>query len=669
LSSKLVRGVGMNRHCCGAVLVVTLFALASIRGMSMPLLPTDSSSGPATFSLLTDRQPVVSLDGEWRFHPGDDPHWAEPGFDDSAWPLLRSDQPWSTQGYNGLSGFAWYRFTVQVPSQAMPLAILLPSMLTDYEIFDDGQRIGGFGKMPPHGSLQFNQTLLYHLPAAPAGTTVQIAIRVWHHPTFAAYLGGGPRYGGGLVGDAALVAHQLELVVGDRSTRIVDFYTVGILDAIVGFTVFGLYLSRRSEREYLWFAILLISDALLCALFVAGFLFNFPLGWSDFAAETFGAIRIAAALFFFSRILEARRSWLWHVVLITALLDPLNVFLYVLRWAPAATTTALRVLFDVPVALWIITLLLRRSFAGNRNARLLLVPTLLLYGTNIVNGLLLSSFQFGWQRRVASTGAWSIVRTPFPVQLDAFVQLIFVVALLAFLIRRFAQSRASEQQYISDLEAARTLQQVLIPESLPEIPGLKIETAYHPAQEVGGDFYQILPLPSAASDTLIVIGDVAGKGLPAAMTVSLLVGALRSLIEYTQSPGEVLAGLNRRLLGRGTGFTTCVVLRLSSSGTLTIANAGHLAPYRNGTELATEAALPLGITADAEFPEQTLQLAPGDLLTLITDGVPEATQHRELFGFERTAALSTQQAQVIANTAIGFGQADDITVLSVAFQG
>ncbi len=151
------------------------------------------------------------------------------------------------------------------------------------------------------------------------------------------------------------------------------------------------------------------------------------------------------------------------------------------------------------------------------------MPTLLLYGTNIVNGLLLSSFQFGWQRRFASTGAWSIVRRPFPFQLDALVQLIFVVALLAFLIRRFAQSRASEQQYISDLEAARTLQQVLIPEKLPDIPGLKIETAYHPAQEVGGDFYQILPLPALASNTpvhtLIVIGDVAGKGLPAAMTV------------------------------------------------------------------------------------------------------------------------------------------------------
>jgi phosphoserine phosphatase RsbU/P len=661
----------MKRQCRHTVMIVTLFALASINATAVRLLAQDAP-GPARFSLLTDRLAVVSLDGQWRFHPGDNLNWADPGFDDSAWPLLRSDQPWSTQGYQGLSGFAWYRFVVRAPAQAMPLAILLPSVLTDYEIFVNGHRIGGLGKMPPHGSLQFNQTLLYPLPPVPAGSALQFAIRVWHHPTFAAYLGGGPRYGGGLAGDAGLLEHQFQLVQADRSSRIVDFYTVGMLDAIVGFTVFGLYLFRRSEREYLWFAILLLSDGLLSALLVCDFLYNFPLAWRDFAAETLGALSVAAALFFFSRILEARRTWLWRVVLVTALLDPLNVALYVFRGASAATTTALRVLFDVPIELWIIALLFRRSFAGNRNARLLLVPTLLLYGTRVVNGLLLSTFQFGWQRSVASANAWSIVRRPFPFQLDAVVQLIFVVALLAFLIRRFAQSRASEQQYISDLEAARTLQQVLIPENLPDIPGLRIETAYHPAQEVGGDFYQIFPLPALGPDapahTLIVIGDVAGKGLPAAMTVSLLVGALRSLVEYTQSPGEVLAGLNRRLLGRGTGFTTCAVLSLSSSGTLTISNAGHLAPYRNGIELPMEAALPLGITADADFPEQTLQLLPGDLLTLITDGIPEASRHRELFGFERTAALSTQPAYVIANAAIGFGQADDITVLSVAFQ-
>src|SRR5271156_6467779 len=78
-SSKLIRGVGMNRQCFHTFVVVTLFALMSIRAKPQPLLPLNSP-GPATFSLLTDREPVVSLNGQWRFHPGDDLHWADPGF-------------------------------------------------------------------------------------------------------------------------------------------------------------------------------------------------------------------------------------------------------------------------------------------------------------------------------------------------------------------------------------------------------------------------------------------------------------------------------------------------------------------------------------------------------------------------------------------------------------
>jgi hypothetical protein len=576
------------------------------------------------------------------------------------------------QGYANLSGFAWYRFTVQVPSPAVPLALLLPSILTDYEVFEDGRKIGGFGQMPPHGSLRFNQTFLYQLAPAPAGTTLQLAIRVWHHPTFAAYLGGGPRYGGALLGEATLLENRFRSLQASRATLVVDYFTIGILSAVISLTVFGLYLYRRSEREYLWFAILLLTTALLAALTVSDFLLDFPLGLRDFLAETLGALGLGASLFFFSRVLEARRSLVWRAVLLVALLDPLNVLLYILRYTSAATSTSLRVLFDLPIEIYIVVLLFRRALAGSHNARLLFVPTILLYGTGILGGLLLFSFQLGWQRNiVTSISSWNIVQTPFPVQLGAFVHLIFIVALLAFLIRRFAQSRAKEERYSADLEAARTLQLVLIPETLPAISGLDISTAYYPAQEVGGDFYQILPLrvtvPNAQPDTLIILGDVAGKGLPAAMTVSLLVGALRSLAEATSSPAEILAGLNRRLLGRSSGFTTCVAVRFSSSGTLTLANAGHLNPYRNGLELLTPPALPLGFDPDAAFVEQTFQVVPGDRLTLLTDGVPEATCRQELFGFDRTRGISSQSAEEIAAAAKSFGQQDDITVLTLIF--
>jgi hypothetical protein len=414
----------------------------------------------------------------------------------------------------------------------------------------------------------------------------------------------------------------------------------------------------------------MLTGALETAFSVSGFIYHFPLGISDFVAETLGAIEIAASLFFFSRVLEAKQSWLWRAVLFIALLDPLNVVFYILRVISPATSTSLRIFFDLPIATYIVVLLCGRAIDGSRNARLLFVPTVLLYGTRILGGALLLAFQLGWRSPMLPLiSQWNVVQTPFPIQLQAFVQIIFIAALLVFLIRRFAASRAKEERYASDIEAARTLQSVLIPETVPDIPNLEIGTAYHPAQEVGGDFYQIFTLPgtthSFQSDTLIVLGDVAGKGLPAAMTVSMLVGALRSLIETTSSPAEILAGLNRRLVGRGSGFTTCLVMRVSPSGHLILSNAGHLFPYLNGQELVGPAALPLGLEANAVYSEQSSQLAHGDRLTLLTDGVPEATNHRELFGFERTATLSSSPAEIIAEAALRFGQADDITVISL----
>jgi len=153
------------------------------------------------------------------------------------------------------------------------------------------------------------------------------------------------------------------------------------------------------------------------------------------------------------------------------------------------------------------------------------------------------------------------------------------------------------------------------------------------------------------------------------MTVSLLVGTLRTLAHYAQSPGEILAAMNQRMLARSHGgFTTCLVLRVDPDGKLTIANAGHIAPYLAGKELPLENGLPLGLSADTTYAESSFQLAPDEQLTLLTDGVIEARNKvGALFGFERSAALSNQSADAIANAAQVFGQDDDITVLTLSF--
>jgi serine phosphatase RsbU (regulator of sigma subunit) len=183
---------------------------------------------------------------------------------------------------------------------------------------------------------------------------------------------------------------------------------------------------------------------------------------------------------------------------------------------------------------------------------------------------------------------------------------------------------------------------------------------------VGGDFFQIVPAPSGG--VLLVIGDVSGKGMPAAMTVSLLVGTVRTLAHYTHDPAEILTVMNQRMIGRSNGgFTTALVLRLDPDGTLTAANAGHIAPYANGKELVIDNGLPLGITAATAYSNTNLHLGANTTLTLITDGVVEAQNAEgELFGFDRTAEISSKPAEKVAEAARTFGQEDDITVLSLS---
>jgi hypothetical protein len=241
----------------------------------------------------------------------------------------------------------------------------------------------------------------------------------------------------------------------------------------------------------------------------------------------------------------------------------------------------------------------------------------------------------------------------------------FLLIAILYAAWRYSVEHSQRQNALEqEMRNARAVQQVLIPDEIPSLPGFKIESVYKPAGEVGGDFFQILPIEDAI---LVVIGDVSGKGMPAAMTVSLLVGTIRTLADYTQSPGEILAAMNQRMLARSRGgFTTCLVVRIDADGFLTAANAGHIAPYRNGEEVLIENGFPLGLVSDTTYAETKFQLDPEDSLTFLSDGVVEARNEAgELFGFERTGSISREPAESIARAAQIFGQEDDITVLTL----
>jgi serine phosphatase RsbU (regulator of sigma subunit) len=256
---------------------------------------------------------------------------------------------------------------------------------------------------------------------------------------------------------------------------------------------------------------------------------------------------------------------------------------------------------------------------------------------------------------------------PFGVGIgvNSVATILSLAIITVLLLRRFLRGQHEREQFRMEMEQARQVQQMLIPEALPNIPGLTLESEYRPAQQVGGDFFQILAHPSDGS-VLIVVGDVAGHGLQAAMLVSLLVGSIRNQSETSFDPLSLLQSLNRRLLGRGQANATCLALRIAPDGSVTLANAGHLPPYVNGKEMSMQGALPLGTAPGTEFAVMKFQLQPGERLTFVSDGVVEATnENRELFGFARTQEISEQSAIMIADMAQKFGQEDDITVVSV----
>jgi hypothetical protein len=239
---------------------------------------------------------------------------------------------------------------------------------------------------------------------------------------------------------------------------------------------------------------------------------------------------------------------------------------------------------------------------------------------------------------------------------------------ILYTIYRYSKEQSKRQNVLElEIQRAREIQQVLIPEAIAPIQGYALTSAYQPAREVGGDFFQVIPLEDGS--TLIALGDVSGKGLHAAMSVSMILGALRTLVDSSPSPAAIMAGLNRSLHGRmDNGFATALVVRIHAAGHMSIANAGHLPPYLNHQEVELPGALPLGLTPVSSYEEISIEVCAGDQLSLYTDGLLEARNPSgELYGFDRLNTLFAARptAEDAAQAAVAFGQDDDITVLTL----
>jgi hypothetical protein len=622
-----------------------------------------------SFDLTTGRVPMAPLDGLWRFHTGDDPAWAGPNFDDSTWSLLRSDKDWGQQGYKGYSGMAWYRFQVTIPAGLDHVSLYLPAIWGCYEVYADGSPIGTYGKMPPNtrpysGGGRFQ---MYSIPAPEHWRQkIQIAVRVWQYQGWSdATTGGGPRHGGGLVGDTQEIEHRNALEKDSRLWSMATYQTLGLLEALAGIGALSLFLLRRREPEYLWFSLTMLLSAAVQCIDVSGSVLVGNADHWQILFYTGSAAASFAMVAFYRQLLQPKRTWLLRLAAASIALQLLLFFLSFLPgFAPTGMQNAiLNAIFDLIFNGCIVWAVFVRARQGSIDARLLLAPVILSTSQALFSDAVVMAQPLGF---IDPTQFLTLTRKPFPVLTFQATDALFLMAVLAILILRFTRTRSQEERFAGEVQAARSVQQYLIPEQLPPTPGLAIESEYRPAHEVGGDFFQVLP--DAADDSvLIVVGDVAGHGMEAGMLATLIVGGIRMAAIFTTDPERILSLLNKRLRGRG--LATCLALRIERDGGATLANAGHLPPYLNGTELEMEGALPLGAIPGITFPVLHFRLAEGDSLMLMTDGVAEAQDAEgHLFGFERIAEMLRKgtMASALAAAAQAFGQEDDITVLTVA---
>ena len=620
---------------------------------------------PAVIDLDRAREPITRVSTLWKFHAGNDPQWAASSFDDSTWKTLDPQKNWDSQGLDPESDQAWFRFQLHVAAGTPDLVLQMPRITKNYQLFANGQQIDQVGPVAPGGGLVSGASRVFTLPVSTsAPSDITIALHVWR-PHELAFASPDVLSAPVLVGtSAALLPQFTRTKAWNLLQRNGMDYTATMIQLPIMASALLLFWLTR-QRFYLWFGLnmLLGVFGLGTHLLAAHFAWDFRAALAAYILWDFlgGA---TLALFLGGYIALRDRRLLWIAILLFAVGEagPILVPFHL----PAFWADIIYFVFVTASDILLVSLAVRAWRAGVLEAGLFLIPYALSAGVSSLSnfGYILVASQ------VPGIESWlpgeiTLIEAPFRVSLIDAADVLALFGFLAVVVVRFWRTIRDQQRLSSALRAAHEIQSRLVPESTLLYRNLKSEVIYLAAEEVGGDFCQVLPRSDGS--LLAVIGDVSGKGLQAAMIGALAVGALRSLVHEVYDPAVMLDRMNEVMLRSDLqGFVTCLCVAIQPDGTMTMASAGHPPPYINGEETHVEPGLPLGLVADAEYAQTVLSLPPEARLTLLSDGVLEARSSTgELFGFNRMQQISEQPASEIAAAAQRFGQQDDITVLTL----
>lgn len=590
------------------------------------------------------------------FRAGDDEGWAAADLEESGWNPISQ---WTED--TNLEPHFWVRCRIEPAHLATAVTpVLQVAADAAYEVFVDGRLLGRFGSVST-GTHTVGVVNQYHSPTFARREPFALAVRISFSPT----LYGQQPLPSILYGDANLVHDRYFVRVFDavRSRWIV--WVCNAVMAVAGLFFLILYLFDRSQRVLLWAGLTWLSLAIIrFDEFLVAASVHIP-SRIEFFLYSVGNLEAVFYIAFFFALTGRRISTFFRT------LQALNI----LYSAPLLVIAFLPLRVAVPWRYWL-------DASPQVNSVLLPIDTLMALAPLAafwpINKLHRSQFalycvcSFWMGMDVLYLGAqipWLHFNTYFFLSFQTVRSIAIAAVVLAMtllLIQRIRQTNRERAALSTEMLAAQEIQRILVPRQLDAAPQVRAAAVFLPAQQVGGDFYRCRVLDDGSQ--WLLLGDVSGKGIAAGMTGAMLLGA--SEHHETDAPAQVLAHLNQVLRASGVGgMATCLCARISPHGVFTIANAGHLPPYRNGEEMEIENDLPLGLERSASYGETQLQLEPADTLMFLSDGVVEAQNSTgELFGFERTRQMATHTAQQMAEAAQRFGQQDDITVLSMAFE-
>jgi sigma-B regulation protein RsbU (phosphoserine phosphatase) len=243
---------------------------------------------------------------------------------------------------------------------------------------------------------------------------------------------------------------------------------------------------------------------------------------------------------------------------------------------------------------------------------------------------------------------------------------------------RLVQAEEAARRTQQEMAIAASIQQRLMAVTIPELPFATIQARNVACKHVGGDFFDVVPIPDGVA---VVVTDVSGKGISAALLASILQGMVYSQICAGIPLAEIVTSTNRFLCQKvlGEKYATMVIACLKSNGTMEYVNCGHVQPLlvSNGAVKRLEQSnLPVGLIAEADYTTGSAKLIPGERLVLVTDGVTEAEDPRgEFFGYERletavrTAAPFQEIFTAIRVFCAGTPLSDDCTVFELTYNG